>query len=74
MTGDTDKAKGRVKEAYGALSGDDALQAEGKHDQLAGDAKNKAAEAEDKVEHGIDKVKDAAESVIDKTKAALHRD
>jgi uncharacterized protein YjbJ (UPF0337 family) len=73
MSGKSDKAKGRVEEAVGALSGDEELRAEGKRDQLAGKAKNKTAHAEDKVEHGIDKAKDAIESALDKAKEALHR-
>lgn len=73
MSGKSDEAKGRVEEAVGALSGDEELQAEGKRDQRAGKAKNKAARLEEEVEHGIDKVKDAIESSVDKTKKALHR-
>lgn len=54
-SGTIDKAKGRVKEAAGALSGDKTLKAEGKADQLAGKAK-------DKVEIVVDKVKDAVKA------------
>ena len=36
----TDKAKGRVKEAAGALTGDAHLQNEGRIDQAKGSAKN----------------------------------
>ena len=73
MSGKSDQAKGRVEEAYGVLSGDEELQAEGKRDQLAGKAKKRTAQAADKVEHGVDKAKEAAESALDKTKEALHR-
>lgn len=51
-TGTTDKAKGRVKEAAGALSGDKKLKAEGKVDQLAGKIKGAT-------ETVVDKAKDA---------------
>lgn len=51
-SGTTDKAKGRVKEAAGALTGDKKLKSEGKADQLAGKVKNA-------VETVVDKVKDA---------------
>lgn len=51
-SGTTDKAKGRIKEAAGALVGDEKLKAEGKGDQLAGKVKNA-------VEHVVDKVKEA---------------
>ena len=50
--GTGDKAKGRIKEAAGALTGDKKLKAEGKADQLAGKIK-------DAVETVVDKAKDA---------------
>jgi uncharacterized protein YjbJ (UPF0337 family) len=34
-----DKSKGSIKEAAGRLTGDEALKAEGKKDQVKGDAK-----------------------------------
>ena len=51
MGGTTDKAKGRVKEAAGALTDNDSLRREGKIDQAVGKVKD-AAEAV------VDKVKD----------------
>jgi uncharacterized protein YjbJ (UPF0337 family) len=50
--GKTDELKGRVKEAAGALTGDEKLKREGQLDQAVGKVKQKA----DKV---IDKVKEA---------------
>jgi uncharacterized protein YjbJ (UPF0337 family) len=50
-SGTTDKVKGRVKEAAGALADDKKLKNEGKVDQAIGKAKNAA----DKV---LDKAKD----------------
>jgi len=47
--GTTDKAKGRVKEAGGALTGDDSLKNEGKVDRAAGSVKDKVGDAADKV-------------------------
>ncbi len=47
----TDEAKGRAKEAAGAVTGDDDLKKEGKTDQAA-------ASVKDKVEGAVDKVKD----------------
>jgi uncharacterized protein YjbJ (UPF0337 family) len=52
MSGKTDEAKGRVKEAAGALTGDKKLKREGKADQAVGKVKQA-------VEKVIDKVKDA---------------
>ena len=47
--GDTDDAKGRLKEAAGALTGDDSLKNEGKVDQAAGSVKDAVGDAADKV-------------------------
>lgn len=52
-SGNTDELKGRVKEAAGALTGDQKLKREGKADQFVGKVKQN-------VEKLIDKVKDAA--------------
>lgn len=45
----TDESKGRVKEAAGALTGDDDLKKEGKVDQGAGKVKETLDKATDKV-------------------------
>jgi len=55
MSGTTDKIKGRVKEAVGALTDDKRLKNEGKADQAAGAVKDGLAKV-------IDKVKDVASS------------
>jgi uncharacterized protein YjbJ (UPF0337 family) len=51
-SGKSDELKGRVKEAAGALTGDEKLKREGKVDQVVGKVKQK-------VEKVVDKVKDA---------------
>ena len=43
MAGKTDELKGRVKEAVGALTGDEKLKREGQMDQAVGKVKNAAA-------------------------------
>lgn len=53
MAGKTDKAKGRVKEAAGALSGNRRLKSEGKIDQLVGGVKEAVASAVDTVRDAI---------------------
>ena len=53
MSGTTDKIKGRVKEAVGALTNDPGLKHEGKVDQASGALK-------DGIEKAIDKVKGVA--------------
>jgi uncharacterized protein YjbJ (UPF0337 family) len=52
MSGTSDKIKGRVKEAVGALTGDQRLKNEGKLDQATGKVKKT-------VERVIDKAKNA---------------
>ena len=49
MSGKTDVVKGRLKEAFGTLTGNDKLRAEGKTDQAVGKIKQIAEEAVDKV-------------------------
>lgn len=55
MSGAADKAKGRVKEAVGALTGDRQLKREGKLDQAAGNVKDAAEKAVDKVKNALDR-------------------
>ena len=47
--GDADEAKGRLKEAGGALTGDDSMKNEGKVDRATGGVKDKVGDAGDKV-------------------------
>ncbi len=49
MSGEKDDLKGRVKEAGGALTGDDSLKNEGKVDQGIGSVKDAIDSAGDKV-------------------------
>ena len=42
-----DKAKGKAKEAYGAVANDTSKRAEGQKDQVKGEAKKKMGEARD---------------------------
>ena len=58
MTGKTDVVKGRLKEAAGALTGNDELRAEGKTDQAIGKVKQVAEKAIDKVEQTVKKVRE----------------
>jgi uncharacterized protein YjbJ (UPF0337 family) len=56
MSGKIDVVKGRLKEAAGALTGDDKLRAAGKTDQAVGKVKQIAEKAVDKVEQAVKKV------------------
>jgi uncharacterized protein YjbJ (UPF0337 family) len=57
MGGKTDVIKGRIKEAAGALTGNDKLRAEGKTDQAIGKVKQIGEKAVDKVEQAVKKVR-----------------
>ncbi len=56
MGGKTDVVKGRVKEAAGALTGDDKLREGGKTDQAVGKAKQVAARVADAAKKAVKKV------------------
>ena len=56
MGGKTDVVKGRIKEAAGALTGNDKLRAEGQTDQAVGKAKQAVQKAADSVKKAVKKV------------------
>ena len=56
MGGKTDVVKGRIKEAAGALTGNDKLRAEGKTDQAVGKTKQAVQKAADTVKKAVKKV------------------
>ena len=58
MSGKTDVAKGRIKEAAGVLTGNDKLRAEGKADQAVGEVKQVADKAVNKVKQTVKKLRD----------------
>jgi uncharacterized protein YjbJ (UPF0337 family) len=58
MSGKTDVVKGRIKEAAGALTGNDRLRAEGKADETVGETKQA-------VQKAADTVKKAAQNAVD---------
>ena len=58
MSGKTDVAKGRVKEAAGVLTGNRKLRVEGKADQAVGKVKEAASKAVDKVKRTVKKLRD----------------
>jgi uncharacterized protein YjbJ (UPF0337 family) len=51
--GKTDELKGRVKEAAGALTGDEKLKEEGQLDQAVGKIKQTADKAIDRVKNAV---------------------
>jgi len=54
MTGKGEEVKGRIKEAAGALTGDDKLRAEGQADQAVGKVKQVATKAIDAAQAAAD--------------------
>ena len=58
-SGKSDEMKGRVKEAAGALTGDQKLKREGKADQAVGKVKQAVEKVKEKTEEVLDDVKDA---------------
>ena len=58
MGGKTDEVKGRIKEAAGALTGNDQLRDEGKADQVVGQVKQVVEKAIDKVKLAVKKLGD----------------
>lgn len=58
MSGETDQAKGRIKQAAGDLTDDDDLRREGKKDEAAGKVKDVIGDAKDKLDDAVDNVRD----------------
>jgi uncharacterized protein YjbJ (UPF0337 family) len=56
MGGKTDEVKGRVKEAAGALTGNDKLRAEGRTDQAIGKARQSIQKTADTLKKAVKKV------------------
>jgi uncharacterized protein YjbJ (UPF0337 family) len=57
----TDKIRGRVKQAIGALTGDHELKREGERQERKGEVKGHIDDAVDKAKHAADDVKDNIE-------------
>lgn len=73
MSGKSDQAKGRAKEAAGILTGNEDLESEGKTDRITGEAKEKVDHAKDKIGEVIDTAKAKVDEAADKVKDALDR-
>ena len=56
MSGKSDEVKGRIKEAAGALTGNDKLRDEGKTDQVVGKTKQAVQKVADTVKDAVKKV------------------
>lgn len=56
VEGRVDDAKGRVKEAAGAITGNEKLKTEGQVDQVSGKTQGSFGDAKEKVKDLIDKI------------------
>lgn len=66
-----EEATGRVKEAAGALTGDEDLKAKGQAEQASAKAKQKVDDVADKAKDAVKDVAGKAEDVIDSVKDKL---
>lgn len=73
MAGKTEKSKGKVKEAFGALTGNKKLESEGKLDHRAGEAKEKVGHVKSEVGEAAEKAERKITKTIDKAKNAARR-
>lgn len=55
FVGDTTQAKGRAKESWGALTGNERLKAEGEKDQMAGTARSRKGQWKERIKAWIDR-------------------
>ena len=56
MSGKTDEVKGKIKEAVGALTGDEKLREEGQTDQVVGKTKQAVKKTTEAVKEAVRKV------------------
>lgn len=66
MNGKSEEIKGRIKEAAGALTGNDTLREEGQADQIAGKVKQV-------VQKALDTVEKTAAAAAEKARAAAEK-
>ena len=67
MKGSAQVVRGRIKEAAGALTGDDKLRASGQADQAVGQVRQVAEKSIQHVKESVQKVADTARKVARKT-------
>ena len=56
LAGDATHAKGRAKESWGALTGDERLKADGQKDQMAGTARARKGQWKERIKAWIDRI------------------
>ncbi|MGC2486271.1 MAG: CsbD family protein [Acidimicrobiales bacterium] len=70
MAGKIEKTKGKIKVALGSLTGKKNLEAEGRLDRRAGQAKEKIGRAKDKVDAAAQSAQDMANKATDNARDA----
>jgi uncharacterized protein YjbJ (UPF0337 family) len=73
MSAKSDRVKGQAKQVAGILTRNKDLEARGKADRRAWEAKEKVGHAKDKVDEVIGKTQDTVEGLIDKAGASQHK-
>jgi uncharacterized protein YjbJ (UPF0337 family) len=73
MAGKLEKAKGKVKVAIGSLFGNKELEAEGRLDRHAGQAKEKISRAKSKIDTTTEKAERMAIQATDSARDAARR-
>jgi uncharacterized protein YjbJ (UPF0337 family) len=66
-----EQAKGRVKDAWGSLTGDSRTEAEGKVDQAKGRAREGLADAKDKIDATFERAKGKVDQAEGKARQGL---
>ena len=74
MAGFIDKAKGKVKEVAGAITGDKATENEGKLDQAKGSVKNAGENLKDRAKEALGGAADKAKDTADRAERSTSRD
>jgi uncharacterized protein YjbJ (UPF0337 family) len=68
-----DQITGHAKETAGVITGNKDLQAEGRAQRMAGEAKEATDNLKDKAAETIDKVQGAVNEAMDKAKSAINK-
>lgn len=73
MSAKTSQWKGRIKQAFGNLSGNRKLERQGAADRRAGEVQERLTRATGKASEMIDKAADAVKGTISSSKSKSHR-
>lgn len=68
-----DKVKGKIKETYGNITGDDKVKVEGLVDQAVGKTKEVATDVKEKAEEVFEGLKDKTDDIIGDIKEKFNK-